>query len=128
MWKRVVGTNDPNATCCGSHPHIGFVVGPEDFFRPLTAVAPAIDGQKDDPGTGLRQLLTQMRIVHGRALRIGPHVIADEATHTNALDFKRLERSRRVFVDFALWRVRETSAKQRLAVKPQELSGTIVEA
>lgn len=87
--EAVVGSDDPDFSRDGPHSQVGFVEGPVDLFGPRASVAAAIDGVKDDSRSLVREFLGKVRVGHGRALRVGPHVVADQAADGDALDFER---------------------------------------
>ena len=85
---------------------VGLVVRPVDLFGPVAAVTSSIDGQKDNPRARFGEFLAEMWVGHRRALRIGPHVITNQATDLNSLDLKCAQRTSGVGIDFAFWRIR----------------------
>jgi hypothetical protein len=87
----VVDGHDPQSRSFGAHTQIRFVVIPA-YFRPGTAVAPAVNGMKNDLCAESRKSLCQMRIVHAGTAWIGPNVIANQATDGQTLKVKRSQR------------------------------------
>ena len=88
----IVGTDDPDLASGGPHPHVCLMELPVNVSRPIAPVAASIDGKKDNFRSRIGKLLAEMRVGHGGTLRVTPHIVADQTTDSNTVQFESTQR------------------------------------
>lgn len=117
--EAVVHRDDEHAVRRSLEQHMALVEALGGHLRQLAVVAAAVDRVKDHLRAHLRQPVGQVRVHRRRAAGVGPHVVADQSAHGDAVKVEHPQRLGRKVVDLPHGGLGDGAAQQRLGVAAQ---------